>query len=441
MNVFRILLFSGLCAAWSLGVQANPQIQSWTTAKGGKVLFVEAPELPMVDVRVIFDAGSARDADKPGVSQLMLGLVDKGADGLDAGEIARGFEDRGSSISGASERDLAWLSLRSLTDEKLLQPSLELFAKVLQKPDFPEKDFQREQKRTLISIQYQQQKPGSIVSKDFYRGVYGGHPYASDPVGTVESVKALKSDDLRKFYQRYFVARNATLAIVGDISRAQAETIAAQLIDALPQGKSAPAIAKVTALTSPEDIFVQHPSSQSHVLMGAPGMHRGDPDYFSLYVGNHILGGSGLVSRISDEIREQRGLAYSAYSYFVPMKQDGPFILGFQTRNDQRDQALQVLRETLQTFIDAGPSEKELKASKNNIIGGFPLRASSNSKIIEYLAVIGFYNLPLDYLDRFPGKVEAVTVESIKSAFQRRVDAEKMVTVIVGESIDTKPGS
>jgi zinc protease len=140
------------------------------------------------------------------------------------------------------------------------------------------------------------------------------------------------------------------------------------------------------------------------------------------------------VSRISNEIREKRGLAYSAYSYFVPLKQDGPYTLGFQTRNDQREEAIEVLRDTLETFIKEGPSEEELTASRNNIIGGFPLRVSSNSKIIEYLAVIGFYGLPLDYLERFPEEIEAVTTQSIKSAFSRRVHPGRMVTVVVGEA-------
>jgi len=155
-----------------------------------------------------------------------------------------------------------------------------------------------------------------------------------------------------------------------------------------------------------------------------------------LYVGNHTLGGSGLVSRISDEIREKRGLAYSAYSYFIPMKQQGPFMLGFQTRNDQRDEALKVLRDTLKKFVAEGPTDKELKASKNNIISGFPLRVASNSKISEYLAVIGFYDLPLDYLNTFTDKVKAVTREQIRDAWKRRIHPDKMVTVIVGGAVD-----
>ncbi len=161
-------------------------------------------------------------------------------------------------------------------------------------------------------------------------------------------------------------------------------------------------------------------------------MSRTDPDYYALYVGNHILGGSGLVSRVSDEIREQRGLAYSAYSYFMPMRVNGPFQMGLQTRNDQADQALTVLRETLQRFINEGPNADELQRAKDNIIGGFALRLDSNSKITENLAVMGFYGLPLDYLDRFIERVETVTLEHVRDAFQRRVHPERLIVVRVG---------
>ncbi|GMQ88123.1 MAG: pitrilysin family protein [Gammaproteobacteria bacterium] len=420
---------------------ALPDIQSWKTDKGAKVMFVEAHELPMVDVRIVFDAGAARDGEQSGVASLTNALLDEGAAGLNADQIAQGFEQLGSNLGGGSGRDMAWVSVRSLTDSKLLKPSLKLFGKVLAKPDFPQADFERERKRTLVGLEYQKQQPKLIASRAFYAGLYGDHPYAHDPSGTEASVKALSTDALRTFYKRYYVARNATVVIVGDISRKQAQAIAASLADALPEGDKAPVLPEVAALQAGQDTFIEHPSSQSHVLMGGPGIKRGDADYFVLYVGNHILGGSGLVSRISQEIREKRGLSYSAYSYFTPMKRKGPYTLGFQTRNDQRQEALSVLRETLQTFIDKGPTEKELQSSKNNIVGGFPLRVSSNSKIAQYLAVIGFYDLPLDYLSQFTAKVEAVSTEQIQDAYQRRVHPGRMVTITVGGPSGSEPES
>ncbi len=432
MQKFFTLALAAILTVLTSAAQALPDIKSWQTAKGAKVLFVAAPELPMVDVRLVFDAGSSRDGDQPGVAKLTSALLDQGAGGLSADEIARGLEQRGAELGGGSRRDMAWISLRSLVDPDLLEPSLELFGKVLAKPDFPAEDFAREQKRMLIGLQYEKQKPAAIAKKTFYRELYGSHPYASHPAGTEDSVKALGVADLRSFYQHYYVARNATVVIVGSLDESQARKIAARLADSLPEGQRPPPLPPVAELEKASEVFTEHPSSQSHVLMGQPGLRRKDPDYFPLYVGNHILGGSGLVSRISEEIREKRGLAYSAYSYFIPMKEKGPYQLGFQTRNDQRDEALQVLRETLSGFIGSGPTDKELAAAKSNIVSGFPLRVSSNSKISEYLAVIGFYDLPLDYLNTFTTHVEAVTVEQIRDAWKRRIHPDKMVTVIVG---------
>ncbi len=180
------------------------------------------------------------------------------------------------------------------------------------------------------------------------------------------------------------------------------------------------------------ELRIPHPASQSHILIGAPGVARGDPDYFPLYVGNYMLGGGGFESRLMNEVREKRGLAYSVYSYFMPLKQPGAFQIGLQTRKDQADEALKLVRATLAKFIANGPTEQELLAAKQNIIGGFPLRIDSNRKILGYLSVIGFYDLPLTYLDDFTRNVDKVTVAQIRAAFARHIDPQAMATVIVG---------
>ena len=166
--------------------------------------------------------------------------------------------------------------------------------------------------------------------------------------------------------------------------------------------------------------------------MGEIGMQRIDPDYFPLLVGNYVLGGGGFDSRILKEIRQKRGLAYSAYSYFIPYQQPGPFTIGVQTKKADAAEALKVLHETLDKFIKDGPTEAELKQAKNNIVLGFPLRIDSNRKILDYLGVIGFYDLPLTYLEDYPRAVSKVTVAQVRDAFRRRVDPDNMVTVIVG---------
>jgi zinc protease len=169
-------------------------------------------------------------------------------------------------------------------------------------------------------------------------------------------------------------------------------------------------------------------------LLGYPGIKRGDPDLFPLYVGNYILGGGGFVSRLTEEVREKRGLAYSVYSYFMPMGELGPFQIGLQTKKEQSQDAIKLVKETLDQFLKKGVTEAELKAAKANIIGGFPMRIDSNSKILDYLAVIGFYKLPLNYLDTYNANVAKVTTAQIKDAFNRRLKPENFVSVIVGDA-------
>jgi len=435
---FFVLFFISMTALLGgTAAFAGLQIQHWTTGNGARVYFVPAPELPMIDLRVTFDAGAARDGTDGGVALLTNALLSEGAGGLDANQISERFESVGARFSNSAHRDMATIGLRSLSDGQYLAPALETLTAIISQPEFPKDAFKRERSRMLIGLQQRKQSPGALADEAFYKAVYGAHPYAGQPSGTEKTVKALTAEKLRAFYQQYYVGRNAVIAIVGDLDRSAAETLAERIIGKLPAGKPAAELPAVKDLAEAVEINIEHPSMQTHILLGAAGMKRGDPDYFPLYVGNHILGGSGLVARLSKEIREKRGLAYSSYSYFRPMRKKGPYTLGAQTRNASAGETLAVMRETLATFVTEGPSAEELEAAKKNITGGFPLRISSNKKIIDYIGMIGFYDLPLDYLDTFNAKVEAVTVADIKDAFQRRIHPDKMVIVTVGGKADS----
>jgi zinc protease len=415
---------------------AAPAIQTWTTANGARVLFVPAPEIPMLDVRVVFDAGSARDGDNAGLMNLVNSLLAEGAGEWDADEIAERLDGVGARLNTGSLRDMAWVSVRTLTQETARKTALETMAQILGAPTFETKELERLRESMLAGLRQSEQSPGSVAKKAFYHSVYGDHPYAIDMQGTKVSIEGLRREDVVAAYQRYYVAGNTVIAIVGALDRQAAEAVAEQVSSGLKTGQAAPSLPAVETLTGPELTRLSFPSSQSHIYAGQPGMERGDPDYFPLYVGNHVLGGSGLVSVLSEEVREKRGLSYSVYSYFVPMHRPGPFMMGLQTKNEQAQEALQVMMEVLRKFVREGPSEEALDAAKRNITGGFPLRIASNAKIVEYLAVIGFYGLPLDYLDTFNDKVNAVTAAQIKDAFQRRVRPDRLVTVILGRSAD-----
>jgi zinc protease len=426
-----------LCFLWTcfytMTASAIPTIQHWETKNGARVYFVPAPDLPMVDVSVVFDAGSARDGEKFGLSNLTNALLNEGAKGLSADQIAEKFANLGAKYGADISRDMASVDLRSLSDEELLQPALELFATVLAHPDFTDKPLERTRQQMLSGLKYELQNPGDIAGKAFYKAIFGNHPYAINTNGTTETVTNLTQADVKNFHQQYYVAKNAIVAIVGAVDRKRAEQLANTVTEQLSVGMTAPNLPPVPPLESEKKSHISHPSTQTHILMGQVGMARHDPDYFTLYVGNHILGGSGLVSRLSNEVREKRGLSYGIYSYFSPLREAGPFALKVQTRNDQMAEALTVVQDTLKNFIDNSITEKELIEAKKDITGGFPLKIKSNSSIITHLAVIGFYQLPLDYLNTFNDNIESVTKDRIKEVFKRRLILDKMVIVTVGD--------
>ena len=432
----KIILFSTLCFAVS--ALASPDIEYWTTDKGADVYYVHAPELPMVDIQIVFDAGSTRDADSLGIAMLTNSLLAEGANGEDADTISNGFESLGAIYVADVGYDSASLQLRSLTETELLTEAIENFKKVISTPDFPNDALERKRSQMLIAIKAKEQSPGAIAKDAFMSAIYQSHPYGKPSEGDEASIKSIKREDIVSFYRKYYTAKNSMIAIVGAIDRKTAEQISEDIVNALQDGKKAVPLSKVNKLDVSKNIFIEYPSVQTHILVGQPGVKRGDADYFPLYVGNHILGGGGMVSRLFEEVREKRGLSYSAYSYFSPMRFKGPFIAGLQTKTDQSDEAISVVLENIKNYIELGPTEEELISAKKNIIGGFPLRVDSNSKILNYVVVVGYYKLPLDYLRTFNSNVEAVTIEHIKDAFKRRLTVDNLVTVKVGTSTNNK---
>jgi zinc protease len=412
---------------------AAPKIHHWLSDNGLAIYYVHVPELPMIDLRLTFDAGSARDDDKMGIAGLTTAMLSSGTKNLNADQLAEAFESVGAEFSSGSARDMAWVSLRTLTLAGEQSKAIATWKDVLKNSAFPEKDFQRLIKQSLVGLEAEKQSPAAIANKAFYKHLYGDHPYAASKNGTEETMKAMKLADLKAYYARYFVAKNAQLAIVGAIDRSEAEALATQIASTLNAGEKASAIPAVKALEKSKTVHIEFPSSQSHIMIGQAGTKRGDKDYFSLYLGNHGLGGSGFTSRLMKEVRVKRGLSYSVYSYFISMREAGPFLLGLQTKNSQIDEAIKVATDVVKTFQKDGISEAQLTASKTNITGGFPLRTASNSDIIGYIAMIGFYGLPLDYLDTFTATIDKISQSEIVDAYKRRLHPDKFLTIIVGK--------
>lgn len=433
-------VFLGLLCLAS-AAQAALDIQSWTLDNGAKVLFVESRSIPVVDVAVEFDAGRRRDPNgKAGLAELTNAMLARGIRAVDApspeptlteAQISDAFADTAAQRGGGASNDRAGLSLRTLSASEQRDSSVVLLARLLAQPSFPEDFLARDKARMIAAIREDETKPESIADKAFWRVLYGKHPYAQQAIA--ESIAPLTREELVDFHRRHYVANRAIVSMIGDISREQADAIAKELTRRLPQGEPLPALPSVVVAAGAQE-RIAHPASQSHILLGMPALSRGDADYFPLIVGNYILGGGGFVSRLMQEVREKRGLSYSVYSYFNPLAQPGPFQVGLQTQKDQTDEALKVVRSTIAAFLREGPTVAELKAAKGNLIGGFALRIDNNRKILDNIAAIGFYNLPLNYLDTWTDKVEKVSNADIKAAFQRKISLDQLSTVIVGGS-------
>ena len=415
----------------SCTANAAVKINHWQTTAGSDVYFVENHDLPIIDMAVNFPAGSARDTKSTsGVAGVTRYMMTLGAAGMSEEVITNKFADIGAVLGGELDSDRAAFKLRTLTSESA--KALETFNAILHKPDFPQTVLDREKVRIIAGINEAATQPESISSKAFMKALYGAHPYSLEESGEVDTITAMKRDDLVAFYNQYYSAKSAVIALIGDMTETQARAIAESTSAGLPQTPVVQKIAEVTLPTAANNQSIGHPATQAHILLGYPGIKRGDADYFPLYVGNYILGGGGFVSRLTEEVREKRGLVYSVYSYFMPMAELGPFQIGLQTKKDQAGEALKVVNATVAKYIQGGPTEKELKAAKDNIIGGFPMRIDSNGKILDYLSVIGFYKLPMTYLDDFNKSVAKVTTKQIKEAFQRRIKPENFVSVTVG---------
>jgi zinc protease len=438
--MMKRILFLFLIAVAATSANAALKIDAWTLDNGARVLFVENHSIPILDLSVEFDAGARRDPQgKSGMAALTNAMLARGMragatpdePAMSEAQISDAFADIAAQRGGDTGNDRSGATLRTLASEKERTRAVTLLARLLAQPAFPEDLLARDKARTIANIKEELTKPEALASRAFSRLAYGAHPYSQEE--TVESISAITRDDLVNFHRRHFVANRAVIAMIGDVSRAQADAIAHELTRRLPQGEPLPAMPPVVMPHGQEE-RIPHPASQAHILIGVPALVRGDPDFFPLLVGNYVLGGGGFESRLMHEVREKRGLAYSVYSYFSPMLQEGPFEIGLQTKKDQTDQALKIVRDTVADFMQGGPNAEELKAAKDNLIGGFPLRIENNRKILDNIAMIGFYNMPLNYLDTWTDHVAKVTIADIKAAFKRKLAIADLVTVIVGNA-------
>ena len=421
-------------AAWA----ALP-IEHWTHASGAQVYLVQSPGIAMVDVQLDFDAGDRRSpVGKTGLAGVMASATRNGvkaADGqgaLDENGLGEAWADLGASFAANAGSDRLTFALRSLSYPDVLAQASALAARQLGEPAFPDKLWQRDRPKMIASIKEANTRPATVAARAFGKAVYGKHPYGRET--TEADLRNISSADMQALHAQAVRACYARISMVGAVDRAQADALVATLLARLPQGgcPALPLVEEVQPLSGPSEQRIAFDSAQAHVLVGQPGIKRNSPDYFALLVGNHILGGGGFTARLTEEVREKRGLTYGIYSSFAPGLHAGAFTISLQTRPDQAQQALDILRAELQRFVADGPTAQELQAAKDNLVGGFALRIDTNRKLLDNVANIAWNDLPLDYLATWTAQVQRVSAADIRQAFARTLQPQSMATVVLG---------
>jgi zinc protease len=422
-------------------------IEKLDSYKGAKVFLVQTKALPMVDIEISIDAGDRYDpSNKSGLADMAAGLMNYGARG-DKGvwteaQIADEIADLGASIGVSAGGERTIMRIRSLSRKDLRDRAVQLAATMLSSPLYDAKILQREKQRSITNLLEAETKPEFVLDRRFKKSIYGNYPLGNSP--SVKSVSSFSVSDLMQFHKTFYRGDRIIISIVGDVDRIQAAEIAQLLLKKLPQ--SGPAIAVLPILgrssiegLSEREIQIPFDSQQAHIVMGMTAIARNNPDYFPLLVGNYVLGGGGFVSRLTSEVREKRGLAYSVFSYFAPGKDVGIFQAGLQTKNDQATLALEVLSSTIAKFIADGPAVSELVAAKSNLVNGYPLRIDNNRKLLDNVSSIAWNDLPIDTMEIWTKQVEAVTLEQVTAAFQKYLAMDRMKIVVLGAKSKASP--
>lgn len=404
-------------------VKSPGGIQAW---------LVEEHSIPLIAMSFSFQDGAASDpGEKSGLTHLLSGMLDEGAGDLDA-EAFRMLRDQLSfRMSFESSADTFGGSFQTLTENR--DRSFAALKIALLEPRFDPEPLERVRGQIILSIQDDEQNPEAIVFDRWRQTVFAGHPYARNGHGTANGLSRITAVDLRARAKSLFTRDKLLIAVVGDIDEDSLGRILDETFGGLPAKGSASKAGKATVVRGPRIEVVERDIPQSIIQFGHVGITRDDPDFMAAFVMNDILGGSGIGSRLTDEIREKRGLTYSVYSQLLPLEQAGLFLGGAATRNDRAGETIDLIRKELKRFAADGPSPQELADAKTYITGSYALRFTTSTRIADQLLGIQEENLGIDYIKVRNSLVEAVTLEDLKRVAKRLIDADRLIVTVVGK--------
>ncbi len=429
----RAVLVAMALLGVTAAVDASQLATRQTLPNGMVVLHTERPSVPMVSVVMAVQAGSAAEPEaKAGLAYLTAALLTEGTGRRTSREISDAIEFVGGSLSASGGADYTTISLTVLKKDAEL--GFDLLADVVMHPAFRQEELERKKRIITNGLIQQNEEPGAVASIAFSKAVFGSHPYGRQAQGTVESVAAISRKDLTDFHDTWFAPNNAIISVVGDISRDELMQLLTRFFGTWQQ-KPVPSVhlAEPAPRTAREVIRVSKDLTQTNIVLGHLGISRDNPDYYAVLVMNYILGGGGFASRLMDNIRDNRGLAYDVHSYFSASRYGGSFQAVLQTKNESAATAIAEVIGEMERMQQEPVSDRELADAKSYLTGSFPLRIDSNTKIAGFNLAVEYYGLGVDYVDRYPEIINAITREDIQRVARKYLDPAHYVLVVVGD--------
>jgi zinc protease len=400
--------------------------------ENGMILLTsEQRTLPMVSIEMLIFAGSRFDGPKQeGVANLTAKLLTEGTKARSALQISQSLDFIGANLSSGASQDLASISMTVL--KKDLATGLELLSEILTSSVFPQAEIERQKQAIIATIRAQEENPGEIAEKRFLAALYPESPAGRPVEGSETSVMSISQSALRQFYSRFYRPNRTIMSVVGDVSHEELVKALRQPFRSWTRGEAAPGPLVPTKTGAPQDVRVNKELTQANIIVGHEGIARTNNDYYAVQVMNYILGGGGFSSRAMDSVRNERGLAYSVYSIFDAEKGRGTFQFVMQTKNETAPEAIKIVKDEMLRIRQQPVSEAELSDAKNYLIGSFPLRFDTNHKVANFLAQVEYFELGLEYPERYAGLIQKVTGDDVLRVAQRYLYPDKLITVVVG---------
>lgn len=400
---------------------------------GLTILHAENHNLPIVTVTLIVKAGQAREAEtKAGLAHLTAELLTEGTKNRTAKAISDEMDFIGASLDASAGSDYTTVSLSVL--KKDVEKGFDVCADILQQPIFPDEEIKRKKDQVKGFLQKLEEEPAFLAARAFKQSVFGSHPYGRVLQGTVNSIDAIKRDDLVSFHSKYFIPNNAILSVVGDVTQKELSALIDKYFFPWKKGKPPAGVPRLQdSAQDAQVIKIDKDLTQANILIGKRGVRRENSDYYQLSVMNYILGGGGLSSRLMQSVRDEMGLAYDIRSSFAAMKKGGSFQVTVQTKNESAHTVIEEISKQVNNMRTEHVTDQELSDAKSFLIGSFKRRLDTNRKIADFLALVEFYELGLDYIEKYPEYISAVTKDDILQAARKHLDPEQFVLVVVAK--------